>query len=106
MARNGVEVDNAIASVEFGLNKSWQLNLDEAVKTNKWEAVITFNASPGLPAASTITALHPVARRRTTAVMETQSGIRDAVGNPLARRGFTPGRTRYVALLHYRYVRR
>ena len=71
---NGVAYPGLIASVQFGLDAT----------TNKYEATITF--SKPLPAGSyTLTALHPVL----TNGVETQSGIRDAAGNPLGLSGLT-----------------
>ena len=84
---NGVVLQDAVASVTFGLNGA----------TNKWEAVLTLDgngAAPGvtpLPVGTyTITALHPIPDVPGTTADEGQSGMRDAVGNPIARTGLVP----------------
>ncbi len=97
LARDQQELPGRIVQVQFGLNKSFELGLDGAVVTNKWEAVLTLDGDPDEPGLSPLSAgsyelivRHPVPDVPETERNEGQSGIRDAVGNPLQRTGFNP----------------
>ena len=80
LTRNGLELNDAIESVTFSFNPA----------TNKWEAVIELGDT--LSAGNyTITARPPAPDDPSTQQIEGQSGLRDAVGNPLNRSGFNPG---------------
>ena len=68
----GEEMVDVIDTITFGLNPS----------TNKWEAVVTFIEA--LPEGNyELRALTPIRD-------QAQSGLRDAIGNPLARTGLAP----------------
>ena len=97
LTRDLVELPGRIVQVQFGLNKSFELGLPGAVVTNKWEAVLTFDGDPDTDGLSPLSAgnyslivRHPVPDVPETERNEGQSGIRDAVGNPLQRTGFNP----------------
>lgn len=83
LRRNGVEMpDNTINSITYGLNAA----------TNKYEAVLHFNGY--LPAGNyTLTAVAPVPDIPNTDDVEGNSGLRDAVGNPLLATGQLPDGT-------------
>jgi large repetitive protein len=83
LRRNGVEMpDNTIDSITYSLNTA----------TNKYEAVLHFNGY--LPAGEyTLTALAPVPDIPNTDDVEGNSGMRDAVGNPLLATGQLPDGT-------------
>ena len=75
LSLNGIEIPNAVASVQFALNPA----------TNKYQATLTLTQA--LPAGNyTLTALHPILDATGT---ETRSGIRDTTGNALGLTGFT-----------------
>ncbi|HYW80402.1 MAG TPA: hypothetical protein VE890_12535, partial [Thermoguttaceae bacterium] len=95
LRRNGVEVSGVIAEIRFGLNKASEMGLFGAEVTNKWEAVVTLDGDPNtagnqpLPAGNyTLTALTPVPDVPDTIPIEGNSGLRDAVGNPLGHSGY------------------
>jgi len=79
LQRYGIVREDAIAGITFRLNPG----------TNKWEAELQFAAD--LTAGKyTLTLLHPIPDVPQTSTDEGQSGLRDAVGNPLASSGLLP----------------
>ncbi|MEE8452225.1 MAG: hypothetical protein V3R99_09930, partial [Thermoguttaceae bacterium] len=79
LLRNGVEMEDIISSITFGLNPA----------TNKYEALLQF-ASPLTGGVYTLTVLEPIPDNPSTTPIEGRSGLRDASGNPISRLGLVP----------------
>ncbi|MBN2581092.1 MAG: trypsin-like serine protease, partial [Pirellulales bacterium] len=100
LLKNGVEIYDGIYSVEYGLCDAanaalWKTKYGmDGLATNKWTAILTVDGNgvaagvkPLLTGTYKIEALAP--RAPTTAQPDGISGLRDRVGNPLRRNGYT-----------------
>ncbi len=103
LLRGTTLLGGVISEIQFGMNKAADLAVEyglNPIPTNKWEAVITFDADAftaelePLPVGTyTIQVKHPIPASSTS---QGQSGVRDKSRNPLNHTGFQPGGTDYA----------
>ncbi len=97
LSKDGVLMGGAVTRVHFGMNKASELATPlglEVPPANKWQAVLEIDANPGeagqQPLESATYQLEVLAPVAAGPGQTEQSGVRDKVGNPLGRTGFTP----------------
>ncbi|MCD4728414.1 MAG: hypothetical protein K8R46_12175 [Pirellulales bacterium] len=98
---NGVKVNGAIASVQYGMNKAADLSQLpgysdlNSVPTNHWEVILTIDAN-GSQSGSPVLSSGDYILEALAPAMPTEldpvgySGLRDRAGNALGRNGFQP----------------
>ncbi|HYW81123.1 MAG TPA: hypothetical protein VE890_16190, partial [Thermoguttaceae bacterium] len=98
LLRNGAEMPETIVRVEFGMSMAAELADTyglNPIPSNKWEAVITFDANgidPGVePLSSGLYTIETLAPAPDMQAALSQSGIRDKSGVPLNHTGFAIG---------------
>ena len=105
LSESNAEVADGIVNVAFGLSKAAELagQIDpltgeaydlDAIPSNKWEAVITFDGDPDLPGAQPLRdgfySFEALASVAGSSTVQGQSGLRDRVGNTLYHTGYDP----------------
>ncbi len=90
LSRNGAAIANGVVSVQYGMNKAYQVGLSP-LPTNKWEAVLTLDANSLQSGNQALgTGVYTI-QVRTPQAASTQtsstSGVRDRAGNPLNSNG-------------------